>query len=290
MRTKYEQLPHGTDQFPAAIFSEAAYGAAWHHHKEFEMLYLAKGRMRLGIDSSEHVISEGDAVFIEPYASHSLYPDGEEFHYYAILFDPVILGGKKDPAREAFESVHFNRYVSLGEELLSRLPALIQADRERVFGREILMKLFIFSIIHHLIVTRQFSFISDLRPVKDACSHEVAVATEYIERNYREQIKLEDIVGLVKYSQSHFMRLFKLETGYSITGYINRVRVEKACLDLMYSQKRLTDIAICNGFSTPQYFSKVFSAVMGATPGRFRSRTRSLTMPPVDIKGKVDIL
>ena len=283
MRTKYEQLPHGTDKFPVAIFSEATYGALPHHHKEYEILYLAKGKMRFGIDNYEHTISEGDVIFIEPYTSHSFAPDGKDFHYYALLFDPAILGEKNDPARESFESVRFNRYVSLSGDILSRIPALFKANSERIFGREILMKLFIYSIINHLIATHQFSATGSLKPAQDGCSHAVSAATEYIGLNYREQIKIEDIISLVKYSQSHFMRLFKKETGYSITEYINHVRVEKACLDLMYSQKSLTEIAINNGFSTPQYFSKVFSGIMNTTPSRFRIGAKSLIAPPIDI-------
>lgn len=282
MRTKYEQLPHGTDKFPAAIFSEITYGASPHHHKEYEILFLARGRMRFGIDSYEHVISEGDVVFIEPYTSHSFTSDGEDFHYYALLFDPSILGERDDPARKTVESVRFNRYVSLSGDILSRIPALFKADSERIFGREILMKLFIYSIINHLIATHQFSVISDLKPAQDGCSHAVSVAAEYIGLNYREQIRIEDIISLVKYSQSHFMRLFKRETGYSITEYINHIRVEKACLDLMYSKKSLTDIAIGNGFSTPQYFSKVFSEVMNITPSQFRNNAKSLVAPPIE--------
>lgn len=284
MRSKYEQLPHGTDKFPMAVFSEATYGALTHHHKEYEIFYLSKGKMRFGIESYEHMISEGDVVFIEPYVSHSFNSDGEDFHYYALLFDPSILGEKDDPTRETFESVRFNRYVSLSDDILSRIPALFKANSERVFGREILMKLFIYSIINHLIATHQFSVIGGLKPVQKGSSYAVSVATEYIGLNYREQIKVEDIISLVKYSQSHFMRIFKRETGYSITEYINHVRVEKACLDLMYSRKSLTDIAIGNGFSTPQYFSKVFSGIMGIAPSQFRNNAKKLVAPLIGIK------
>lgn len=126
MRTKYEQLPHGTNRFPVAIFSEVNHGARPHHHKEYEILYLAKGRMRLWIDNDEHIMSEGDVIFVEPYTSHSFSSDGEGFHFYALLFDPSILGVKNDPVLETFESVRFNRYVSLSEDLLSRIPALFK--------------------------------------------------------------------------------------------------------------------------------------------------------------------
>lgn len=284
VKTKYEQLPHGTKEYPVAIFSEVTFGAPPHHHREFEVLYLAKGKMRFGIDNYEHEIVEGDVVFIEPYTSHYFHSEGSEFHYYALLFDSSILGGEDDPARKSFESVRFNRYVSLSDDIISRIPALAKAHNERIFGNEILMKLFIYSIVNHLIATHQFSVVSDLNPAQEGRSRAVSIATDYIELNYREQISVQDILGLVTYSQSHFMRIFKQETGYSLTEYINRLRVEKACLELMYSSKTLTDIAIGNGFSTPQYFSKVFSEIMQVSPKQFRSRAKSLIAPPIEIK------
>lgn len=283
MKSKYEERPHGTAKYPVAIFSEITYGASLHHHREYEVIYLAKGKMLFGIDNYEHTIVEGDVIFIEPYTSHSFFSDGGEFHYYALLFDSSILGNEDDPARKSFESVRFNRYVSLSDEILSRIPALLKADRENVFGNEILMKLFIFSIINHLMATRQFTTVSNFEPVQKGSSQAVNTAIEYIALNYREQIRLENILALVKYSQSHFMRVFKQETGYSLTEYINRFRVEKACLELMYSSKSLTDIAIGNGFSTLQYFSKVFSGIMQVSPKQFRSRSKSLIAPPPEI-------
>ena len=109
------------------------------------------------------------------------------------------------------------------------------------------------------------------------------MATDYINLHYKEQIKTEDILSVVKYSQSHFMRVFKAETGYTLTNYINHIRVEKACLELLYSSKSLTEVAIGNGFSTPQYFSKIFTQIMKQTPRQFRSRAKGLIAPPIGI-------
>lgn len=281
MKTPYEQRPHGTDQFPVAIFSEDTYGAEPHHHKEYEILFLTKGTLKLSVEPYEHSISAGDILFLEPYTGHSFLSEGNAFHYYALLFDPSILGAKDDPTRMLMERVRFHRYISLSDDILSRIPALYQADREQIFGREILMKLFIFSILNHLIVTRQYTEISGKKQWKDNFCEAVRTAVEYIELNYREEIRTEDILRLVTYSQSHFMRLFKQETGYSITGYLNHVRVDKACLDLLYSQKTLTEIASCNGFSNQQYFSKVFTSIMKQTPGKFRSGAKEMIAPPL---------
>lgn len=283
MKNRYEKAQHGDQQYPVAIYSEDLYGAEAHYHKEYEVFYLSKGSLTLGIDGYERRLTEGEVVFIDPYTEHSYYNNGERFHYYALLFDSDILGTDDDPAKISFESVRFNRYISLSDEILSRIPALLKADREHIFGNEILMKLFIFSIINHLIATNQFSLISNMGHISKGCSKAVSLATDYINLHYKEQIKTEDILNVVKYSQSHFMRVFKAETGYTLTNYINHIRVEKACLELLYSSKSLTEVAIGNGFSTPQYFSKIFTQIMKQTPRQFRSRAKGLIAPPIGI-------
>ncbi len=280
---KYEKALHGNQKYPVAIYSEDTYGAQAHYHKEYEIYYLSKGSITLGIDGYERKITAGEVVFIDPYTEHSYFKTGEDFHYYALLFDSNILGGDDDPAKLSFESVRFNRYISLSEEILSRIPALLKADREHIFGNEILMKLFIFSIINHLIATNQYSIISGMNHQSGERSKAVSLATDYINLHYKEQIKIEDILGLVKYSQSHFMRVFKAETGYTLTNYINHVRIEKACLELLYSSKSLTEVAIGNGFSTPQYFSKIFAEIMSQTPKQFRNHAKGLIAPPIDL-------
>lgn len=66
----------------------------------------------------------------------------------------------------------------------------------------------------------------------------------------------------------------------NIIDYINKFRIEKACLELIYSEKTVTETALSNGFNTVQYFTKLFRRVMGCTPGKYRRLSRSGTNVP----------
>ena len=52
--------------------------------------------------------------------------------------------------------------------------------------------------------------------------------------------------------------------------YVNKYRIERACLELLYSKKNITEIASDFGFNNIQYFSRVFKQYMNCTPKQFQ--------------------
>ena len=65
-------------------------------------------------------------------------------------------------------------------------------------------------------------------------------------------------------------RLFKANTGYSITQYINKVRIEAAQNLLLNSIRRIETISSLCGFSDVRYFMHVFKKYVGMTPSQYR--------------------
>ena len=58
----------------------------------------------------------------------------------------------------------------------------------------------------------------------------------------------------------------------NVSEYINKYRIEKACLDLIYTNNNITEIATANGFNNIQYFSRVFKEYMKCTPKQFQKK------------------
>lgn len=95
---------------------------------------------------------------------------------------------------------------------------------------------------------------------------------DYIYKNYREKIYLEDIAETLGISSSYLSRLFKKETGVSLQDFINDVRVEKAANLLVYSDETLPGIAEYVNFPSQSYFGKIFKQKMQVTPKQYRER------------------
>jgi YesN/AraC family two-component response regulator len=58
----------------------------------------------------------------------------------------------------------------------------------------------------------------------------------------------------------------------NISTYVNKVRIEHAKDRLLNSKDTMTGIAMDMGFNDPNYFSRVFTRLVGNTPSEFRRR------------------
>ena len=97
-------------------------------------------------------------------------------------------------------------------------------------------------------------------------------AIEYIRQNAANKITVSELAAFCLCSESYLSRIFKRRTGVNINVYINKVRVEQAKNNLILSHDSIADIALRVGFSDPNYFSRVFTQIIGISPTEFRRR------------------
>ncbi len=279
----YEVVPHGIAEFPIAFYSETVYNINPHYHKEYELFWLSEGEMRLGIENYEYVIPSGSVAFIEPGAVHYAYdtPESGHRHFYSLIFDISALGSPDDPCRKMFESIKINRFPIIPVHILSDSDKLFKMMTNNVFGAEIKLKAFLYEFISYIIISSQFTRHSDPSVGKLSSTAAVNTTIKYIEANYKEKLSISAVLEEVSYSKSHLMRVFKSKTGLSFVDYVNRYRVEKSCLDLLYSNKSISNIAVDNGFNNVQYYSKVFRTLMNTTPKKYRELAKSFQKPAI---------
>lgn len=97
-------------------------------------------------------------------------------------------------------------------------------------------------------------------------------AMEYIRLNAANRITVTELASFCHCSESYLSRIFKRRTGVNISIYVNKVRVEQAKNLLTHSHDSIADISSNVGFSDPNYFSRVFSQIIGISPTEFRRR------------------
>ena len=100
--------------------------------------------------------------------------------------------------------------------------------------------------------------------------HVVKRATEYIDDHYSEDINLQQVAEHVGISQGYLSSLFKRKLDINFVDYVNRVRVDHACVYLKQNYFKTYEIAYKMGFNDEKYFSKVFKKVMGVSPSSYR--------------------
>lgn len=94
----------------------------------------------------------------------------------------------------------------------------------------------------------------------------------FITRNFKENIKISDVLSSTPFSQTHALRLFKNRFGVRPVDYLTRHRLLYACHLLRGNEHRVNDIAKMSGFGSVSRFFAVFKSKFGVSPNVYRQR------------------
>lgn len=108
-----------------------------------------------------------------------------------------------------------------------------------------------------------------IRPTSNA---DILKLMVYIEENLQQDLGLELLSELVHLHPRYVSRLFKNETGFTITEFITIRRLKKAKHLLVHECETIASISESCGFADSSYFTRVFKKHEGMTPTQFQHR------------------
>lgn len=95
----------------------------------------------------------------------------------------------------------------------------------------------------------------------------------YIATNIQnESMNRESIANAVFLNPDYLSRLFKHETGQSLSDYILEQRLSLAKSLLVSTNLPISDISLHLGYSSFSYFSRTFKNATGITPMEYRKK------------------
>ena len=107
----------------------------------------------------------------------------------------------------------------------------------------------------------------------------------YIEEHMDEEIRYEELAGLVRMSGYDFHRMFSFVVGMTVNEYIRSRRLTLAAQELQSTGLSVTEAAYKYGYESPEGFSKAFSRFHGVTPKQARRKGAKLRLfSPMVIK------
>lgn len=92
---------------------------------------------------------------------------------------------------------------------------------------------------------------------------------KYIEKNYATDIGLEKMAEIFNMSKFKLIRIFEEAFHYTPMAYLRKYRILRS-LELLWGNKSINETAKAVGFSSGNYFSKVFKTEMGMTPTEYK--------------------
>lgn len=112
---------------------------------------------------------------------------------------------------------------------------------------------------------------------KNEAKHDTTVSQvkEIINTEIKDfNLSADSIADRFQLTSSYLNRLFKQHSSYSIAGYINHCRLQKAEVLLRSSEYTIKEIAEESGFASMGTFFRQFKKVYGRTPGDYQRESR----------------
>lgn len=97
-------------------------------------------------------------------------------------------------------------------------------------------------------------------------------AQEFIERNYAENLTVNQIAYNFNVSRRTFERKFKKATRNTVVEYIQRVKVEASKKQLEIGRKPIQEVMHEVGYADVKTFRDVFKKITGMTPNEYRNK------------------
>lgn len=279
---------HGTPLFPCACYDidvkrNALEEVPWHWHEEIEVIYLANGMGTAVVDQEIYPMEEGDGLFINTNALHSLsMVEGQPCQLHSFVFSSEILCGT---AGSIFEQRYIRPLLSspirglllhpdtdLNQQAVSHMEAAFDAYCTEAYGWEMLVRSHL-SQLWVLIASAQLCDTAQQASKETLDTHRLKEMLAYLNGHYPERITLTELSQTAHVSERECLRCFQRMIGISPMKYLQKLRISKACLLLAETDFPITDISSNCGFDSPSYFSQMFRRLVGIPPNQYRQQS-----------------
>ena len=110
-------------------------------------------------------------------------------------------------------------------------------------------------------------------------------AINYIEEHITEKIHYEQLAKIACCSTYHFQRMFSYMANIPLSEYIRRRRMSLAAVELQNGNKKIIDVALKFGYTSPTAFNRAFQKIHGVAPSLVKDSVIALkAYPPISFK------
>lgn len=115
-----------------------------------------------------------------------------------------------------------------------------------------------------------FFYINTFRAAKGYQSTDlVDQSIFFMQKHTHRCLKLSEIAGNVKLSESHLSKIFRNKTGTSPMDYFINLKMQEAIRLLSNQRMQIKEVAYALGYNDPFYFSRIFTKFIGSNPASF---------------------
>lgn len=262
------------------------YCFGWHYHPEFELTLTRNGSGTRYVGSDVEAFASDDLALVAPNRAHTWAMNhhiaGRPLQVQVIFF---TLDWLRRLSLEGMpELLRFNQWlervregVIFSPQQVARLVPLFDTLDERQGLDRLAILLQILDTLPSDAEARHLGAgaYGSGRVVRD---RRVDSALSYLQENYRDTIRLDDVAAAAATSVSTLKRLFQRILGLSTSDVLTQLRIGHACHLLLSTDYPVQRVATESGFNNQGHFFARFAAQQGCTPAEFRRRNEVLRL------------
>lgn len=248
----------------------------WHHHPEYELVYVHKGKGELCIGNHLSHYQDGVLIFIGPNIPHQpILKTGANGNYEVVLqltedfmgegfFEKPEMGQLKQLFERAKQGIIFHGETK--ERANDKLLGLLEANP---FQRLVLL----LDFLNDLTESDEYQIINSSNAslaIQSGDFNRMKLVYELVAERYADEISLQEVSDLANLTVPSFCRLFKKLTTKTFTQFLNEYRVTKALQLLNTADCTISDVAFDSGFKSLSYFNRQFKEITGHKPSHYK--------------------
>ncbi len=280
----HETSPFSSFECHVSTTDRPGFPAPPHWHYFAEIVRVKAGSLKVRRGGKTYLLSEGDAIFINPMSPHSLdYAEPKTpATYMVIRYDPELLSVSSSYTPDLRAMMlgaerHGLSMLLTSKELQDHslgpiMDACLWEYDNRDFGYDLRIRSLLFLIctdaarrwVNAGFVPQDFA--SAIDPIYTLSS--------YIARHIEEPLKVEKLAEYCGLSYPWFARKFSRIYGVSCKEYIERIRIRRVEHYLRFTDCDLNYISRHTGYADCSHLVRDFRKFRNTTPGQFRQAFR----------------
>ena len=245
----YEAYRDTENTFQIAHRSDFSFNT--HFHSCMEILFLLEGEYRLTINAQSFIVKAPATILMDCFDIHSYEKLSPQSDGILLLIPQKYLIDHLNHKGNAYLNGNVLTNPSICQDIYHLIALL-----EKNVNDEYLLSLYIHTIIRTF--TNEIGL--SLSPSKIKNQDLIQSILVYVKAHFKDDITLHSIAQYFSYSESHLSRLFHSYFPYSISFYINSLRIEYVNKEKNSSNIKMLDLIYEAGFQSPQAYYRNLKA------------------------------
>ena len=250
-------------------------------HDFWEIVYAEQGSSKIYAGAETMLLNQGCCVFHKPNEFHSVCGNGETPSR-VIIISFVCSSSAMKNFREKIISIPKNLKFYLSS-ILNEASLCFEPSEKPLYhihekslspiGAQQLIRMyleqFLIMLLRHEDLKHKNTEANETKSIENQLVNAIC---SVLAANLYKNATIEEICSGITYSRAYISRIFKANTGYTVSGYYTMLKIAEAKRLISETDYNFSQISYILMYDNPHYFSTVFKKQTGLSPSEYKRK------------------